>query len=116
MPSDKERFFQSVAEASIANGERYDISSIPEMTMLAVRAAHSAKDELDHIISGLQRRRADIEDDLYSLLAEYMSKEHKVRLDKSVHMGIQIDWADKTIDLLTREVIDHITRKKGERK
>jgi hypothetical protein len=53
---------------------------------------------------------------MYSLLAEYMSKEHKIRLDKSVHMGIQIDWPDKTIDLLTREVIDHIARKKGERK
>jgi len=101
-----EKRAKAISEAAIAKKSRHDISEMPETTILSIRAAQSAADELGHLMDVLKERRSAICDDVYDMVGEFISKQHGVTLSRDDHIGMQIDWHDKVIDVLTKEVIE----------
>lgn len=111
-----EELHKAVSESAISKGSRYDISEMPELKMMSIRAAQSAADELRVIISSLKDRQDTIEEDIYSIVFEFIKDKHGVELNRATHFGMQIDWVDKAIDVISREVLDDILKRKEKRK
>lgn len=110
MPS--EELHKAVSESAISMGSRYDISEMPELRMMSIRAAQSAADELGGIISALKERQDTIEEDIMSMVFQFVSEKYDVKLSREKHFGIQIDWVDKTVDVVSKEVLDDILAKR----
>ena len=111
-----EELHKAVSESAISMGSRYDISEMPELRMMSIRAAQSAADELGGIISSLKDRQDAVEEDIYAMVFEFIKDKHGVELNRQKHFGMQIDWADKTVDIISREVLDDILARKEKRK
>lgn len=108
----EDKIHQAVAEAAIQLGRRFDMSEMPEASLLAIRAAQSASDELHVIIRSLTERRKGIEEDVRGMIFGFVLKTHGVKLDPDKQVGVQLDWVDKTIDVIDTDVVDEVVRKK----
>lgn len=101
-----------VSRAAIHSGMRVDISSAPEREILALRAAHSAHDEIEILIDVLKSRSKDIHKDIM-MMSMKIAEDLGVEVPFSKTIGVQIDWADRTMDILTEEALEAQLKKEG---
>jgi len=101
-----------VSRAAISSGMRVDISSAPEGEILALRAAHSAHDEIEILIDVLKSRAKDIHKDIM-MMSMKIAEDLGVEIPFGKTIGVQIDWADRTMDILTEEALEAQLKKEG---
>jgi len=101
-----------VSRAAIYSGMRVDISPTPEAELLALRAAHAAHDEIENLIDVLKSRSKDIHKDIMTMSLK-IAEDRGVEIPVAETIGIQIDWVDKTLDILTENALETQLKKEG---
>jgi hypothetical protein len=91
---------------------RVDISPTPEAELLALRAAHAAHDEIENLIDVLKSRSKDIHKDIM-MMSLKIAEDRGVEIPFAETIGIQIDWVDKTLDILTENALETQLKKEG---
>lgn len=90
---------------------KYDVTNLPIVDRLRLRAVQAALDEIDRMKESLAERESNIREDMTQMLVVFLNRHADANLTEEDVKVVVMNWSDETISVLNATGVTMLKRR-----